>query len=84
MLGCQMNRTHHAWAIDTNSKERHGLIGQWWWFTERHPNIPIHMQGTEIALFPTRKEARCGLPAVKRAFPKARVVKVFVTIKVAT
>lgn len=74
-----MKKEYKAWAIDTGSDE-HGLIGKFWWFEAVYPNVPIHMRGYQKAMFPTRQAARDNLRAVKRAFPKARVVRVNITI----
>lgn len=70
-----------AWAIDSRSKEGHGLIGRYWRFNNKAPVIPPHMEGCKLAIFRTRKIARENLPSVKWAFPKARVVQVSVTIE---
>ena len=71
-----------GWAIDSQSAEGHGLIGRYWWFTGKPVGIPNHMEGHLNAVFPTRREARAALPSTKRAFPKAKVVKVKVTIEI--
>ncbi len=76
------------WAIDSRSTEGHGLIGRYWWF-KNHLIIPPHLEGCNIAVFKTRKIARENLPAVKgvkgdgffHAFPRARVVKVRLTVE---
>ena len=70
-----------GWAIDTQD-EGHGLIGRFWWFASAFTDVPEHMRGHRKALFETRKQARESLPTVKRRFPKARVVKVSVTMEV--
>jgi hypothetical protein len=75
-----MKKQYEAWAIDSNNGV-HGLVGQFWWFDGNPPRIPNHMLGTKIALFDTRQFARDHLPATKRAFPKAKVVKVNVTLE---
>ena len=71
----------NAWAINTCSDEGHGLIGRYWWFEGKSPVISVHLEGCEIALFTTRKIARMNLPSVKKAFPKAKVIKVEVAIR---
>lgn len=68
-----------AWAINANSDEGHGFIGRYWWFTGI-VDIPVHMEGGKVALFKTRKLAKEHLGSVKRAFPGARVEKVYVSI----
>ena len=70
-----------AWAIDTRSDEGHGLIGRYWYFGDKPPVIPVHMEGCQTALFKTRQLARDNLPSVNRAFPKAAVGKVKVIIE---
>jgi hypothetical protein len=75
-----MNLVFQAWAIDTQSKEGHGLIGRYWWFDEKSRNIPEHMEGCRFALFKTRDAARKNLARVKRAFPSSKVVHVTVSI----
>jgi hypothetical protein len=71
-----------AWAIDTKSNEGHGFIGRYWNFENVFHLLPVHLEGCKIALFSTRKTALENLPKVRRgAFPKARVVRVSVTIK---
>ena len=79
----------YAWAIDTRSPEGYGLIGRYWWFNN-HQTISPHLEGCQTAVFKTRKIARENLASVKgvrddgqfHAFPKARVVKVRLTIEV--
>jgi len=74
--------TFKAWAIDTNSKEGHGFIGRYWNFGNTYQPLPVHLEGCREALFVTRKLALENLPSVRRySFPKARVVRVAVTIK---
>jgi len=78
--------SHLAWAIDTRSKEGHGLLGKFWWFNGKSWNITPHMTGYRAAVFPTRAEARKALKAIKResyqAFPDACVVHVKVDVSV--
>lgn len=71
--------TFKAWAIDTRSDEGHGFVGRYWKFVS--DPLPVHMKGCRTALFETRVEARENLPKVKRAFPKAQVKRVTVTIE---
>lgn len=69
-----------AWAINTN-EEPYGLIGRYWHFGEAE-KLPIHLEGCKTALFTTRKIARQNLKHVKGlSFPKAKVVKVTVTLE---
>ena len=72
---------YYGWAIDTCSEEGHGLIGRYWWFGDKYTHIPKHMEGHRTALFCTRREAREALPKTRRAFPKSKVVKAFVSVK---
>jgi hypothetical protein len=74
-------KEHKAWAIDTRSSEGHGLIGKFWWFDMTAPDISRHMDGYYAAMWRTRRQARIDLPRVKRVFPKARVVRVYISIK---
>lgn len=76
-----MEETFIAWAIDTRSEEGHGLIGRYWWFNNKAPTIPTHMEGCKTAIFKTRALAKEGLSSVKKTFENARVVKVKVTIE---
>lgn len=76
----KIKRERIAWAIDSRSHEIHGFIGMYWWFDGEPPKIPNHMLGTGTALFRTRQMARDALPCVKNLFPKARVIKVVVSI----
>jgi hypothetical protein len=73
-------KTYTGWAIDTQSEEGLGLIGRFWWFGLTPPNIPKNMRGHRISLFETRREARENLPSVKRAYPRAIVIKVDISI----
>ena len=76
-----------AWAVDSRSDEGHGLLGRYWLFKNSHRNIPPHLEGCMTALFKTRKLAREGASSVRgdgskySSFPKARAVKIKVTIK---
>lgn len=66
-----------AWAINTG--EPNGwYIGHGWfnWLD----NAP-HVHGCRIALFATRREARCAILGPKAVYRKARVVRVTVTIE---
>jgi len=73
-----------AWAIDTRSKEGHGLLGVY--FMNYTLRLEPYQQGNTIALFKTRKQAREWLRGEKKkkyqAFPKMCVVRV--TVKIAT
>lgn len=77
-------REHTAWAIDTRSHEGHGMIGKYWWFEGEPPKVPTHMRGAQGALFENRKDARAGLATVKGSFPRARVIRVKITIEEVT
>lgn len=76
---------HSAWAIDTRSDEAHGFVGVLWFRGEPAP----HLAGCPTALFRTRREAYAALRKVKpprpayQAFPKARVVRVYLSIDAA-
>jgi hypothetical protein len=75
-------KEHKAWAIDTRSSEGHGLIGKFWWFDKiGYIRFQRHMDGYYAAMWRTRRQARIDLPRVKRSFPKARVVRVYISIK---
>ena len=71
-----MSKTFYAWAIDTHSKEGHGFIGRYYWFSK----LPDSSEGCAIALFTTRAKARKYLEDARQGFPKAQVVKVRVTV----
>jgi len=81
-------RNFKAWAIDSNSKEGHGYhgyLGRYYWqMPDSSQAIPIHMEGCRIAMFTTRKIARESLKELKShkyvAFPKAKVVRISVSI----
>jgi len=75
-----MIEVFYAWVINTRSVEGHGLIGRYWKFENKIPNIPPHMEGCRVAMFTTRRIARENLPHVRRAFPKAKVVRVKVKV----
>ena len=66
-----------AWAIDTKSKEGHGLIGRYYWGSP----MPPHMEGCSIALFKTKRIAEQHLPEVRQTFEKAQVIRVALIIK---
>ena len=78
-----------AWAIDTKSDEGHGFIGRYWWFDNKPPLVPKHLEGCKVTLFKTRKLARENLKSVTgdpgdgkyHAFPNATVRKVKITIE---
>ncbi len=78
----EMKETFTAWAIDTQSKEGHGLIGRYWWFNHNAPVIPPQFEGCKTAIFKTRELARENLDSVRETFQNARVVKAKVTIEV--
>ena len=78
-----MERYHGwAWAIDTCSKEGHGLIGVLGLRLNfrQLSDLPPWQDGCRIALWRTRKEATASLPCVRKAFPRAKVLRVAVTI----
>jgi hypothetical protein len=77
-----MKEKFTAWAIDSCSNEGHGLIGRYWRFQDGHFEVPAFLRGCHIALFVTRRWARFYLPKVKRAFPKAKAIKVIVKIEI--
>lgn len=60
-----MNKSFLAWAINTNSKEGHGLLGRYWSFGNSHRNIPPHLEGCTTALFKKREIAREALRLMK-------------------
>ena len=75
-------KTFHAWGINLNTHEGHGLAGRYFWFEGKPPNIPIQLEGCRAALFTTRKIARENLAGVNRdVWPNAKVVKVNVTLE---
>ncbi len=77
-----------AWAIDTKSKEGHGIIGKLWPFkVDRGVSLPVHAEGCPTALFKTRAVARDAVKELHdktkyQPFPNAQVVRVKVTIEV--
>ena len=75
-------RTYKAWAINTNSPEMHGLIGRYWWDGDKPVIIPISMEGYKSVCFETKKKAVSFLKNnVRDIFPKAKVVRVRITIE---
>lgn len=68
-----MNVVFDAWIIETGDRPG-GCIGRNWFL--ENGAIPAHVEGCRVAMFKTRKIAREHLPKVKRAFPKARVIRV--------
>ena len=77
-----MKEVFTAWAIDSRSEEGHGLIGRYWWFNHKAPEIPPYLEGSKFALFKSRALARKFLASVKHCWENARVVKAQVTIEV--
>ena len=73
--------TFNAWAIHSRSEEGHGLIGKYWWFDNKAPEVPDQFDGYKVVLFRTRSIAKKHLLSVKYSFPKARVLPVEITIK---
>jgi hypothetical protein len=72
----------HAWGINLNTDEGHGLAGRYFWFEGEPPIIPIRLEGCRASLFATRKIARENLKHVSRnVWPKAKVVKVSVILE---
>lgn len=79
-----MKAIRSYWAIETRRDcllQRSGFVGVYW-FDQLYKHTEFAC--CTIALFKTRKLARENLPQVKRqhGFPKARVVKVQVSIEV--
>jgi len=73
-----MEVSFKAWAIDTRSEEGHGFIGRYYWYL----NLPDSSEGCELALFQTKAKAMKYLPQAQEAFPRAKVARVQVTVKV--
>lgn len=71
-----LDRVSYAWAIDTRSEQFHGLVGYGYWKWER----PDHLSGYRTAMFETRALARRDLPRIRQTFPRARAVRVKLTI----
>jgi hypothetical protein len=83
-LPLQPEEEFRAWAIavnDDDGRKYQGYIGEYWWFHNKSPNIPKHLEGCRIALFVTRKLAREHLEDTRIAFPKSKIVQVKVTVK---
>ncbi len=77
-----MKAIRSYWAIETRRDPKgSGFVGVYW-FDQLYKHMDFAC--CTIALFKTRKLARENLPQVKRqhGFPKARVVKVQVSIEV--
>ncbi len=72
--------SYKSWVIDTRSLEGHGLIGRYWWFGNKAPEIPIQLHGHKIVLFRTRQEARDNLEYVRPSYPKATVIPVTIEV----
>jgi len=76
-----------AWAVESRSKEGHGLLGRYWKFGNSHQDIPPHLEGCVTALYRTRKLAREGAKSVRgdgvkyTPFPLAKAMQVEVIIK---
>ena len=75
-------KTYKGWAINANTEEGHGLLGRYWWFDGKEPTIPIGLHGHVTAVLRTRREAREALSDVRRTFPKAKIERVTVEVKV--
>ena len=77
-------KQQYAWAINNGDT---GLLGRYWWFGNEspHPMKPQH-EGCPVSLFKTKREALVALRSDKAqayvAYPKAKVVKVQLTISV--
>ena len=80
-------KTFIAWAVDSRSKEGHGLLGRYWRFDNSHRDIPPHLEGCIVALYKTRELAREAAKSIRgdgieyTPFPKTRAIKVEVIIK---
>lgn len=75
-------RVIYGWAIDPQSTEGHGLIGKYWRFDASDARVPWWMDGYVTAVFTTRWEALNALPSVRKAFKRAKVVRVSVSVAV--
>jgi hypothetical protein len=77
------NSQRKTWAIDTNSKEGHGLLGIYAFAWNQ--SIPDCCKGYRIATFETRSIARSALKNMKCkdyiAFPKAKIVRLIISTK---
>ena len=79
-----------AWGVDSCSDDGHSLLGRYWCFDNSHQTIPPHLEGCKVALYKTRQLAKEGAESARGGsmayspFPKARAIKVEVTIKEAT
>ena len=71
--------TRLSWSVDSRSSEGHGLLGRGWF--EWPPPPDSFRFYTYPVLFRTRREARESLDRCKQSFPKARVVRVKVTVE---
>lgn len=67
-----------AWAIDTRSPEGHGYAGVG--YRMSLGDMPSCC-AVRTALFQTRREARKVLPRVKLVFPRAKVVRVALSMR---
>ena len=75
-------RTYTGWAVDSHSREGHGLLGVLW-FDWPHPEpLPV----VRTAIFPTRAEAREAVRQHKakeyQPFPRMTPVRVRITVEV--
>ena len=75
-----MREAFTAWAVDSRSKEGHGLLGRYFF----SHCIPPSAEGCLIALFPTRRQARQAIKDVFKDYTPSdwepRAVKVEVMI----
>lgn len=79
-----IRKSNDAWAIETG--DRSGYVGRYYFRDERTGRfVPLHTSGCHVALFKTRRDVRAALATMKpeddyRAYPKARAVRVLVTV----
>lgn len=75
-------RTCHGWAIDSRSREGHGLLGILFFNSSLCEPLPV----VRTALFPTRAAAREQVRREKtcsyQPFPDMRPVRVRITVEV--
>lgn len=83
----RLRKSNAAWAVETGDKGRRpGYLGRFYFNDLRTGRcVPLHTSGCHHALFDTRGAARAALALMKpngerHAFPKARVVRVSVTV----
>ena len=78
-----MKRTYKGWAVKLRYQEsslKPLFVGRYWWFPNHSPELlPPQLEGHEICLFKTRREAREAINGV--TYPRLSVVRVALEVR---